>query len=377
MPARSRLDLTGLLVDQLVVHPIPKREPKATADQQAALVSSEGLTPLTDILRVYINTRLRASLQSADRAFDVAFDDALDCGAPAQIRTFLRKESRQEGSVNSRSDLLLDISQKMAKRLFEIQPHGLDPSLLAVSAGSIEHTPFIGVMKLEHERGVTAEERNVGGRRTFEMSVEERLVLVSGTKVFKAAVFAPLSPDAVCSDPEDFQILGTLSDSQNPFTTAGPAAYFAVGLLGTRLETEPRVQTERVFKAVEKYINEGIEDPAEKVAAQRALLVEMSSNKGTFSAETFGTLHFTAATRRGLREHLEAEGLPTKGFPKNTDLIRSRLKLIALELEGRITVVAPEERFEDETIQVEQGDGTQGAIVTIRAGVKRTHSRGR
>lgn len=371
------MDLTGLLVERVVVHQIPRKEPKVTAEQQEPLVLSEAVSPLPDSLRAYMNMRLLGSLQSAEKAFDVVFDDDADTPIPLQLRAYLAAEATGAGTGDGRDQTLVNLSRDIAELLFELQPPQPPTGLLVVCSGTIGNAPFVAVMKLEHEKGVTVDETNVGGRRTFEMTVEESLVLVAGTKVFKAAAFKPSDGADPIGSPDDFECDARLSDTQNPFTASGMAAYFARDLLGVKLEAEPRVLTEQVFKSVEQFINAEIADPASRVAAERALLTEMSANKQTFSAQTFGNQHLEADERKALRDHLKDEGLPTQAFPKDLELIQGRLKMMALELDGNITVVAPQERFDDDTISV-TGDEAAGsdAVITIRAGLRRTHSRG-
>jgi len=370
------IDLAGLLVERVVVHPIPRKEPKATIEQQTPLVLSEVLSPLNDNLRQYMMLRLRGSLQSVENAFDVVFSDTPPHQTSLDVRAHLLSEAHEEGMPESRDEAFVRLSRTLAERLFTAQPSQPPPSLFAVCGGSVGETPFLAVMKLEHERGVTAEEKQIGGRRTFEMTVEERLVLVAGTKVFKAALFSPVSKQDVIDHPADFVIDGRLSDRQNPFTTSGVADYFRAGLLGLRLKSEPRVVTEEVFKAIEKFVNTEIADPAERVAAERALLVEMASNKQMFSAQRYGESHLNPATRGQLLRSLRDQGLETRGFVKANELIANRLKMITLELEGKIRVIGPQEKFDDETIKVTTATEAPEALVTIRAPLRRAGSRG-
>lgn len=370
------MDLDGLLVERVVIHQIPRKEPKATTEQQAPLVVSEAVSPLPDSLRAYMNLRLRGSLQSADKAFDVEFDENATTPIPDLATEYLSEEAAATGTAKERDQRLVDMSAHIARRLFDVQPPQPPEGLLAVCSGTIGGRPVLAAMKLEREKGVTVDETTIHGRRTFEMTVEEGLVLVAGTKVFKAAAFAPIRGADTSGGAGSFACEGRLSDTQNPFTASGIAAYFARDTLGAKLQAEPRVLTEQVFREMETFINEDIQDPVARVAAERALLVEMGSNKQTFSPQSFGNQHLDAAERRALRAHLHDKGLPSQAFPKDLELIENRLKMISLELDGRITVVAPEDRFEDETITVSGPNGEE-AVVTIRAGLRRTRSRGR
>jgi hypothetical protein len=371
------IELAGLLVERVVVHPMPRKEPRATEEQQGQLALSEGLATLGDTLRHYMNVRLLETLQSVEKAFDVVFDNTNATLAAPGIRAYLCSEATEEVTAGDREESLVAFSRSLATKLFEVQPPGPPPSLFVVCTGSIAHTPFLAVMKLEHERGVTAEERFIGGKRTYEMSVEERLVLVSGTRIFKAALFSPRSRQDVLDTPQDFVIDGRLSDNQNPFTTSGVADYFLSRLLGLKLKEEPRIQTEQVFKAIENFLNTEVEDTSERVKAERALLVDLASNRTVFSAQRFGNENLHANTRRSLRQYLTDKGFPTAAFPKDNELIIKRLNMIALEFEGRITVVAPEDKFDDEIIQVVGTEGAGDTVVTIRAPLRRTGSRGR
>jgi hypothetical protein len=367
------VDLAGLVVERVIVHGIPRKLPMgAPAEEQEELNLSEALAPLPDTLRLYVTTRLVGSLQAADKAFDVVFNPSAANSTPQAIRDYLAGETNNR-PLRRRDISLVDLSRLFAEKLFEVQPPQPPGGLLAICSGKLANLkPFLGIMKLEHERGVTVEETDVDGKHTFRMTVEDSLVLVAGTKVFKAAAFSPVSS----TEQSTFPCHARLSDNQNPFTSGSVASYFARRFLGVELSEEPRVTTEKVFKAVEKYTNT-IADPARQVAATRALFVEMSANKDNFSAVSFGNQHLRPEERRELRSALVEAGLPTTAFPKDLELIKSRLRLIALELEGHITVVAPEDRFRDDTISVDSGETGNDAVVTIKAGLKQARSRGR
>lgn len=371
------MDLTGLLVERVVVHRIPQKEPKALAAQQEPLWLAEAASPLPDTLRAYMNMRLLGSLQSADKAFDVIFDDAAVTTAPAEVRSYLATEALALGTDEERDDALVALSRSLATRLFDAQPTQPLAGLFAVSSGTIAGRPFLAAMKLEHEKGVTVDEVRIDGRQTLAMTVEDGLVLVQGTKVFKAAAFAPNPIADLTALSGDFDCEGRLSDTQNPFTASGVANYFAHDTLGVRLVGEPRVITEQVFKAVEDFLDETVTEPAARVTAESALIVEMSSNRQTFSAQSFGNNHLTPELRRGLRDVLNERSLPLTAFPKDLNLIENRLKMIALEFEGRISVVGPQNRFDDDTIQIDGSQANGEAVVKIRSPLKRTNSRGR
>ena|GEM_PF-1459228 len=374
------MDLFDLVVERMVVHRVPQREPKATAEQQEPLSLSEAVSPLDadgDRLRVYMLMRLRGSLQSMDKAFDVVFDAASPSPIPARIRAFLAEQATGVGTTEERDDALVDLSGAMAECLFEVQGPQPPTGLLAVVSGTLGGRPMVSVMKLEHERGVTVDEKTIGGRKTFTMTVADDLVLTQGTKVFKAAIFNTLPGQAPTTAPDDLECAARVSDTQATFQASSIAAYYTHKFLGVRLSDAPRVTTERVFKAIEEFINDGITDPARSVSAARALLVEMAANKSTFSAQVFGNHHLQAPERQALKAHLQQQGLPTQGFPKDTELIAGHLRMLSVELDGRITVTAPEDQFDGEVIAVDSSDGDANTTVTIKAGLRRTKSRGR
>lgn len=363
-----------MLVERAVVHRVPKKESRATAEQQKPLLLSETLSPLPDALRQYVQTRLLGSLQSTDKAFDVVFDSGATTPMPDRIRSFLTTAAAGTRTTDQEDQALVDLSREMAALLFHVQPPQPPTGLFTVCAGTIRSRIFVAAMKLEHEKGVTVDERVIHGKRTFEMTVEDELVLTAGTKVFKAAVVA-IDPDRV-SEPE-LPYEARISDTQNPFTTAGVATYFTSGFLGVRLQAEPRVVTEQVFEAIQAVINTEITDPASRVAAERALLVEMSAKTPTFNTNTFAKKHLETLQSHALRSRLRELELPVGSFVRDTQLIESRLKVMALDLDGGITVTAPQARFDDGTITVDRATNDDSAVVTIAAGLRRTRARAR
>jgi len=373
------MDLTELLVERVVVHSIPRKEPKAAEEQQEELRLSEAVSPLPPGLQSYMTLQLQGSLQSADKAFDVVFDPAADTPIPAEVRDYLKGETGGAGTEEQRNEVLVELSQNLAQRLFDVQPPQAQKGLLAVCSGTLGQRSVVAIMKLEHEKGVTVGEETIEGKRTVVMTVEDELVLTAGTKVFKAAAFAVIeaAPTAPPEGTAELDCEAKLSDTQNPFRASTVAAYFSRDCLGVKLASEPRVTTERVFRVAEAVLNREIGDPAPQVLAERALVAEMAANKAMFSPQAFGNQHLDPDVRAALRDELLSHDLPTTGFPKDTELIDGRLKMIGLSLDGDITVVAPQDRFDDETIVVSGSQNGDTAHVTINAGLRTAHARGR
>src|SRR5437763_1036767 len=97
---------------------------------------------------------------------------------------------------------------------------------------------------------------------------------------------------------------------------------------------KPEVLTRSFMDAVEGWIKTEVPDAESKSRYQVALMAEMNSNRTTVSPGAFASENVEPAERESFMRAIKTAGAPAQRFPKNTSLVRNRLKKIQFDLEG-------------------------------------------
>src|SRR5205085_660101 len=136
---------------------------------------------------------------------------------------------------------LVSESRRIAERLYAVQDSRNSEGILVVARGQIDAGPCVGILKLEHEKGVQAqEEQDHAGHRVFKVVLHEDLVLTQTTRVFKGALFRLATADGG----DGGSLEGLASDLQTEGDVAG---FFLGAFLGSKLVDIPSVATEKYF----------------------------------------------------------------------------------------------------------------------------------
>ena len=220
-------------------------------------------------------------------------------------------------------------SQHAARHLHAVQSGRNSPGLLCLGRGKIRQGPVVVVIKLEREEGIQVRLSEGSGPRTFDLLHLKDLILNKHTRVFKTALFFSHdeSPSGILSD-EQLQ-RGQLAD------------FFLQRFLGCTLCMEPDVVTEKYLDAVEEFVRRSIASGEAKTRSHAALIVDLSSNRGTIDPRGFARDHLDASSRDAFVEALRERGLPISRFPKDTSRIDKRLAKSRIRFTNGVYVTVP------------------------------------
>jgi hypothetical protein len=313
----------------VIVHEVPYR-----------LVDTEGVEPnLSDAapplnaeLKNYFRERIRGSLRRA--AFDVLFDANSTSPMPELV-----------GALLAGSQRLVSRSKKMAQHLNAVQTGANSGGLLVVATGSLEGTASVAVLKLEKEQGVRVREATVSGKHTLSLQHIRELMLTERTRVFKAGLFWQ----------DGDVVVGLVSDNQIPGSAV--ADFFLRKFLGCTLRMAPDVITRRFVDATESFINDDVLDPSRKARYQIALLSEVSRAVDRVQPRNFAIEHLEVEDQDRYLDALRNWEIPIRAFPKNLELVKSRIQKMRLDFESGLILLAPPEVAEDKLKIESRPDG--------------------
>ena len=236
--------LATLQVRRVIFHDIPKK----IRGSEAQPTLSEIESAIEPVQANHLKRRLSRALGSK-AAFDVNFNPETASPIPTLIKEYAAGRRHAAHFV--------EVSRSLAQGLFDYQTGAMSAGLLTVMDCAVGGRAAFCILKLEREEGAQLEQGERNGRRTYEMSVLENLVLTDGTRLFKVALFVNTG-----SGPDDFD--GLACDDQRPFGSTDELAQFWMRFLGCRLKEEPRVSTKKFFDIALRYVNDIVTDPVEK-----------------------------------------------------------------------------------------------------------------
>ncbi|MGG6265431.1 nucleoid-associated protein [Leptolyngbya sp. AN03gr2] len=331
-----RIDLGRLNIERLIVHEIPEKQ----SDSLPYLSLSEVESTLTQAHKNLFSQKLSGSLSAS--AFDVVLDATSESPIPKQIFK----------NLEDSDDNFVDMSIKMAQRLYDSQT-GINPSgLLTVIQGRVGKKRVVAVLKLEKDEGVRATPLQLEGKNTFDLEQIRDLMMTGKTKVFKAGIFwqAGNTFDS---------IQGIISDKQRGSVgNNAVATFFLKSFLGCRLQEAPKLTTKKFFEASEKFINSEVDDPAKKAKYEISLLALMNNQEDTIRPKHFVEQNLEVRDRQRLIKYLDESDVPTDTFPKDVELIQNSLKQVCMKFSSGMVVLAPPHVIEERVRLEEAEDGS-------------------
>lgn len=342
------MDLISLKIDDLIIHEVP-RKPR-DGEPPAEPILSTISDPQTPEVRRYFIERLRKVMN--DRGFKVERQAGLDTEGSDAIIAILRD-----------STSLVSNSQVLASRLFAVQDGRSPEGILVVAACELEGAPAVGILKLEHERGVQAEQTETPQGLLFRIVLHEDLMLTKRTAVFKAAVFK-------LNNADEFE--GLASDNQVETRVAG---FFLKDLLGCWLVKDPAITTAEYFDAAESFIAT-VPDPERKARYEMALLTQMHSPTLTaVDPVQFAETNLEIDDQQPFFDHLRDQEVGEARFARDTTEIAGRIRRMAIDFDSGIKLFGnPEAMNEHVDIGAQQDDGS--TTVTVTDQVNKIHARG-
>jgi hypothetical protein len=317
-------ELARLVVNRVIIHEIPRH---LKASGGSGPVYSKVESELKPEMALYFRDKITKSLGST-KSYDISLDPVAQSPFPGLLKKYLDAP---------RADFV-EVSQKMAEHLHNIQDGTNAGGLLAVIDCAVGDDRAVGIIKLEKEEGVNIKQMMLKGLPTFDLQVLKSLVLTEKTRIYKVALFVALPG----SDEYD----AAASDNQTGYGSYNElASFFLKRFLGCKLKKEPIVATSHFFEAAKTFFNEVVDDPEKRVQYHDHVVSEMLSQSPTISSEQFAETYLPVDLRQRFVSHLEAKEVPAN-FPKNTELINRRLKKTLYEFGSGIQVIVPNEQAE-------------------------------
>ena len=328
-------------------------------------VLSQAESTLEPDQRAYIQDRIRRALGKHARPI---VEEAGTSPVPAQVKQYLEA-----------GEALLPTSVALVERLQAVQS-GISPAgIFVAAAAELDGDPALLIAKLEHERGVRAEQKTLpDGRTTFDVQYLQDLLFTTGSRVFKVALFTKsdiqqaveeeLAPKASAST-----LSGMVVDQQVQGSSV--AAFFLTQFLGCRFSERADLLTERFYKAAESWINT-VENDEKKGRYQVALLGEMQSNRVTLSVDKFASDHFDVEDRDDFVASMRGSSVPAREFSKDTDLVRTKLARLQIDTKSGVMVLAPPEAVSNGTVSIRDNEDDT-STVTVRDTLTKVSGRGR
>ncbi|MFE9253497.1 nucleoid-associated protein [Streptomyces sp. NPDC007088] len=339
---RMRSDFADLVIEQAIVHAIPRR--MKSGPMPAKVQLSDAVCGLTHTVRAELQLKLSDVL--VNRGREVVVDPELKAVLPDQVRAYL------EG----RSDLV-ETSKEIAQLLHTSQPGTSSDGLLLVAAAKLDGFKTLLMVKLERETGVQATEIVTDeGLRTFDVQYFANLLLTEASRVYKIALF---SVAGLSEDPME----GWAADKQ--MTGKALAKFFREKFLGCQLKNEPREVTLRFHDAAVEWINSRFSDADTRIAYLMALLVELQSPTPVLDPDAFIKTHLQPPHRDDFAEFLRENELPEQTFDKDLELVEPKLRKMRVEFDNGAFLVSPLEAVDHGTVQfADLQDGRMRLTVT-------------
>jgi len=328
-------DLATLNIRRAIFHDVPRTGRGAVGTEPTL---SEAETTIDPARRQHLKNRLTRVLGSKS-AYPISFNPNSASPVPAQIRSFTKKHHT--------SDEFVLMSQKLARYLFEQQNGAISPGLLCVLDVVVQQAAAVVLMKLEREEGARLELTEHTGKKTFDMSVLDNLVLTDGTRLFKTAVF-------IRSGKNDDDFRSAACDAQLKVASSDDMAKFWLRFLGCMFTVEPRVATQRFYESALRFINDIVTDPIQKNDLYEHLQSQLKADKKQFSPRTFIEDFVPSDFQKPFREHLKANNSPLTAFTKDLSDIQGRLRRSSYHTQHGAIVSVPSEHAEMVDVQREQ-----------------------
>lgn len=319
----ANADLAQLRVQRIIFHDVPNR-PKGSA-----------VTPILSDLETQVDARRAEMLRrrmvqvlGSKSAYPVEFSPDTGSRVPDEVRRYTIEPRSSEDFV--------EMSKRLATFLFEQHTGATSRGLLCVIDVISGGREGLALLKLEREEGAELKFREEGGKRTFDMSVLDNLILTDGTRLFKTGLFIRTG----ASD-DDFK--SAACDSQWTVVTSDDVARFWLRFLGCRFTEEPRVSTEKWFEATIRFTNEQVTEPVAKNDFYEHVYSELKTNRKTVSPRKFIEDCVPDKYRQQYEAFLKERGVSLHTFQKDIADIQTRLRRRSFHTAKGVNVTVPEE----------------------------------
>ncbi len=319
----TNADLAKIKIHKTIFHDVPKRPRGETTAPVLADLETQ-----VDAKRESMLRRRIIQVLDSKSAYQIEFDPATASKVPQEVQSYTSKAQSSEAFV--------DMSKRLALFLHEQHTGAISAGLLCVIDIVSGGRSGVALLKLEREEGAELKFLEKDGKRIFDMSVLDNLILTDGTRLFKTGLFLRIGKG-------HDQFIASACDNQRTVVTSDDVARFWLRYLGCRVTEEPRVSTEKWYEASVRFVNEQVLDPIIKNDIYEHIHSELKSNKKTLSPKAFIEDRLPEAYRKTYVAHLKARGVSLQPFEKDTADVQGRLRRRAYHTEKGLSVIAPEE----------------------------------
>jgi hypothetical protein len=179
-------DLATLKIERAIIHDIPKR----LRGQELRPDLSQTDSPLDDDTAVHLHRKIVGTI-GGKSAYELTFLENTESPVPPIVREYTASRRNPNDFVSK--------SQRLARHLFELQRGSSSAGLLCVLDCTAANRRGLAILKVERESGARLNSTFRDGKRTLQMSVVRDLLLTTGTKLFKNALFLRSGPPMTIS----------------------------------------------------------------------------------------------------------------------------------------------------------------------------------
>lgn len=309
--------LSELYISEVVFHDIPHRR----LQPKAILELSDTETLLDTTSQNLLRQKLAEELLR--RSFPIVASSPPTSQVPNIIEELLSKPD--QGFIGA--------SQRIAQHLYDTQPASSSSGILAVARCQMRTQHGLAIVKLEQGSGARPVHSTDGGQNRLDLEFLERVILTNTTRVLKAGLF-------ILDSASTNSVSGLIADVQISGQQERVAAeYFLVHFLGCQLRDDPAQLTKKYFEAGKRWID-AIPDLHKRFQYEMSMSSELIRDVTTVDLENFAAEHLELCDQQSFLDHMAAEGLSTRSFPKNTERIKNRLRRARLEVANGLQLIA-------------------------------------
>jgi hypothetical protein len=331
--------LSTLVVKRVIIHEIPKVKLGNKADSGPRL--SEVPSDLTADLRRYIRERITDSIQTQHfvaayrKPIALADPDDEDADPPPSKRPSPIPQLVLD-YFKSNGKQFVDVSQDMARYLYDIQFGSASPGMLVLVDGTLgsgnNADRCLAILKLEMSGALTINPTKKDGKATFDVEVRE-ITLKRDAKVFKAALYERTETLA--------KMKPKISDNQRDESKWGSEiASFFLRFLGCALQTTPERDTKGYLAFVDSFAN-SVEDEELRKRIIIASMADLSSNSSIIDPQQFAQTFLPPEVQDSFLDRIRQPDGSINTLRKDTALVSARLQRVTAEFTGDLKLSGP------------------------------------
>ena len=321
-------DLATLTIERVIIHDIPKK--KRGGDEKPSLSDTD--SPLDVDTTAHLHRKLVETI-GGKSAYELDFADPTESPVPEIVRDYTAGHRNQDDFIEK--------SRRLANYLFELQGGTSSAGLLCVLDCTVTNRRAICILKVERESGASLNATTVNGKRTLKMSMVRNILLPTGTKLFKNALF-------LRGGNGEFLISGC--DTQRANTNVEMAQFWS-RFLGCQMREVPRIATKRFLDINIEYIDHHIENPVTKADWYSHVTSELTSKKRRISPRAYIDDYVPEEHRVPFEELLKQRRFPLKAFDLDTSDVKNRLRRLLYRTRNGAHVSVPFDK--PELVQIE------------------------